>query len=139
MHFKLCTTHSKFRETHSKFFQTHLKFTKNSEIFTAHFKLFTTHFKIFATHFEIFTTHSPQDPKCWQRKRNGYAAPPSSFYFFPRVESLCKFRSNFVLNAERILQITKKIKVRDETGGKKNLSFEEFKETKEKQRATFIW
>ena len=103
-HFKLCPTHSKFLETHSKFFQTHLKFTSNSEIFTAHFKNFTTHlkifathFEIFATHFEIFTTHSPQDPKCWQRKRNGYAAPPSSFDFFPRVESLCKFRSNFVL------------------------------------------
>ena len=30
------------------------------------------------SNFEIFTTHSPQDPKCWQRKRNGYAAPPSS-------------------------------------------------------------
>ena len=106
--FKLCTTHSKFLETHSKCFQTHLKFTTNSEIFTAHFKIFTTHFKIFPTHFEIFTTHSPQYPKCWQRKRNGYAAPPSSFDFFPRVESLCKFRSNFVLNAGRILQITKK-------------------------------
>ena len=84
-HFKLCTTHSKFLKTHSKFFETHFKFTTNSEIFT-HFKIFTTHFKIFATHFEIFTTHfeiftthSPQDPKCWQRKRNGYAAPPSSF------------------------------------------------------------
>ena len=64
-HFKLCTTHSKFLKTHSKFFETHFKFTTNSEIFT--------------THFEIFTTHSPQDPKCWQRKRNGYAAPPSSF------------------------------------------------------------
>ena len=63
-HFKLCTTHSKFLETHSKFFETHFKFTTNSEIF--------------ATHFEIFTTHSPQDPKCWQRKRNGYAAPPCS-------------------------------------------------------------
>ena len=76
--FKLCTTHSKFLETH-------FKFTTNSEIFTAHFKIFTTHFKIFATHFEIFathfeifTTHSSQYPKCWQRKRNGYAAPPSS-------------------------------------------------------------
>ena len=92
-HFKLCTTHSKFFETHSKFFEAHFKFTTNSEIFTTHFKIFTTHFKIFATHFEIFTTHfkifathleiftthSPQDPKCWQRKRNGYAAPPSSF------------------------------------------------------------
>ena len=64
-HFKLCTTHSKFLKTHSKFFETHFKFTTNSEIF--------------ATHFEIFTTHSPQDPKCWQRKRNGYTAPPSSF------------------------------------------------------------
>ena len=31
----------------------------------------------------------------------------------------------------------KEIKVRDETSGKKNLSFKEFKETKEKQRATF--
>ena len=64
-HFKLYTTHSKFLKTHSKFFETHFKFTTNSEIF--------------ATHFEIFTTHSPQDPKCWQRKRNGYTAPPSSF------------------------------------------------------------
>ena len=70
-HFKLCTTHSKFLKTHSKFFETHFKFITNSEIFT-------THFKIFATHFEIFTTHSLQDPKCWQRKRNGDAAPPSS-------------------------------------------------------------
>ena len=85
-HFKLCTTHSKFLKTHSKFFETHFKFTTNSEIFTTHFKIFATHFKIFATHFEIFTTHfeiftthSPQAPKCWQRKRNGYAAPPSSF------------------------------------------------------------
>ena len=64
-HFKLCTTHSKFLKTYSKFFETHFKFTTNSEIFT--------------THFKIFATHSPQDPKCWQRKRNGYAAPPSSF------------------------------------------------------------
>ena len=39
----------------------------------------TTNSEIFATHFEIFATHSPQDPKCWQRKRNGYAAPPPSF------------------------------------------------------------
>ena len=66
------TFNSKFLETHSKFFTTHFKFSTNSEIFT-------THFKIFATHFDIFSTHSPQDPKCWQRKRNGYAAPPSSF------------------------------------------------------------
>ena len=71
-HFKLYTTHSKFLKTHSKFFETHFKFTTNSEISA-------THFKIFATHFEIFTTHSPHDPKCWQRKKNGYAAPPSSF------------------------------------------------------------
>ena len=71
-HFKLCTTYSKFLKTHSKFLETYFKFTENSEILT-------THFKNFATHFEIFTTHSPQDPKCWQRKRNGYAAPPSSF------------------------------------------------------------
>ena len=73
------TFNSKFLETHSKFFTTRFKFSTNSEIFTTHFKIFTTHFKIFATHFEIFSTHSPQDPKCWQRKRNGYAAPPSSF------------------------------------------------------------
>ena len=32
----------------------------------------------------------------------------------------------------------KEIKVRDETSGKKNLSIKEFKETKEKQRATFF-
>ena len=32
----------------------------------------------------------------------------------------------------------KEIKVRNETSGKKNLSFKEFKETKEKQRATFF-
>ena len=66
------TFNSKFLEAHSKFFETHFKFTTNSEIFT-------THFKIFATHFEIFSTHSPQDPKYWQRKRNGYTAPPSFF------------------------------------------------------------
>ena len=67
-------------------------------------------FRIFTTHFEIFTTHSPQDRKCWQRKRNGYATPPSSFdaMFCSRVESLCKFLSNFVLNAGRTLQLTKK-------------------------------
>ena len=107
-YFELLSTHFKLCRTHSKFLETHFKFTTNSEIFTTHFKIFATHFEIFATHFEIFTTHSPQYPKCWQRKRNGYAAPPSSFDFFPRVESLCKFRSNFVLNAGRILQITKK-------------------------------
>ena len=45
------------------------KFTTNSEIFTTHFKIFTTHFEIFATDFF----------KCWQTRRNGYAAPPSSF------------------------------------------------------------
>ena len=32
----------------------------------------------------------------------------------------------------------KEIKVRGETSGKKNMSFKEFKETKEKQRATFF-
>ena len=32
----------------------------------------------------------------------------------------------------------KEIKVRDETSGKKNMSFKEFKETKEKQRVTFF-
>ena len=32
----------------------------------------------------------------------------------------------------------KEIKVRDETSGKKTLSFKEFNETKEKQRATFF-
>ena len=64
-HFKLCTTHSKFLKTHSKFFETNFKFTINSEISPKHF--------------EIFTTHSPQDPECWQKKRNGYTAPPSSF------------------------------------------------------------
>ena len=83
MHFKLGTTHSKFLETHSKFFETHFKFTTNSEIFT-------THFKIFATHFEIFTTHSSQDPKCWQRKRNAYAARPFSFdamFYVARVDN----------------------------------------------------
>ena len=71
MHFKLCTTHSKF-------FETHFQFTTNSEIFATHFKISTTHFEIYTTHFEIFTTHSYQDPKCWQRKRNRYAAPPPS-------------------------------------------------------------
>ena len=78
-YFELLSTHFKLCTTHSKFLVTHFKFTTNSEIFTAHFKIFTTHFKIFATHFEIFTTHAPWYPKCWQRKRNGYAAPPSSF------------------------------------------------------------
>jgi len=63
-----------------KNFETHFKFTTNSENFTTHFEIFATHFEIFTTHFEIFATHSPQDPKCWQRKRNGYAAPPSSFH-----------------------------------------------------------
>ena len=69
MHFKLGTTHSKFLETHSKFFETHFKFTTNSE---------------------IFTTHSSQDPKCWQRKRNAYAARPFSFnamFYVPRVDN----------------------------------------------------
>ena len=96
-HLKLCTTHSKFLETHSKLFETHFEFTTNSEIFTTHFEIFTTHFKIFTTHFEIFTTlfeifttHSPQYPKCWQRKRNGYSALllPSTPWFVPREESL---------------------------------------------------
>ena len=45
-------------------------------IISMHLKSCTTGFEIFATHFEIFTTHLPQDPKCWQIKRNGYAAPP---------------------------------------------------------------
>ena len=71
-YFELLSTHFKLCTTHSKFLETHFKFTTNSEIFT-------THFKIFATHFEIFTTHSPQYPKYRQRKRNDYAAPPSSF------------------------------------------------------------
>ena len=64
-HFKLCTTHSNFLETH-------FEFATNSEIFTIHFK-------ISATDFEISATLSPQDPKCWQRKGSGYAAPPTSF------------------------------------------------------------
>ena len=111
-HFKLCTTNSKFLKTHSKFFETHFEFTTNSEIFTTrfenftthfkifttHFKIFATHFKIFATHFEIFTTHSPQDPKCWQRKRNGYAAPPSSFDAVEGLNVINDPKCNKVLN-----------------------------------------
>ena len=42
-----------------------------------------------------FATHSPQDPKCWQRKTNGYAAPPSSFNAM--FCSTCGQEYNYVL------------------------------------------
>ena len=132
-------------ETHSKFFETHFKFTTNPEIFTPHFKIFitlfkifTTHFKIFAphfeiftTHFEIFTTHSPQDPKCWQRKRNGYAAPPSCFdaMFCSTCGESLQVSVKFCPKCGKDLANNKEMKVGNETSGKKNLSFKEFKET----------
>ena len=80
-HFELLSTHFKLCTTHSKFFETHFQFTTNSEIFATHFKIFATHFEIFTTHFEIFATHSPQDLKCWQRKRKRLR---SSFPFLRR-------------------------------------------------------
>ena len=89
MHFKLCTTHSKLCTTH-------FQFTTNSEIFATHFEISTTHFEIFATHFEISTTHSPQDPKCLQRKRNSYAAPPPSIDAMFCSTCGQKLRENFV-------------------------------------------
>ena len=44
----------------------------------------------------------------------------------------------FCLKCGKDLANNKEIKVRDETSGTKTLSFKEFKETKEKQRATFF-
>jgi len=79
MHFKLCTTHSKF-------FQTHFEFTTNSKNFATHFKIFAIHFEIFATHFEISQHISkslqhirPRIPSVGREKGNGDAAPSPSF------------------------------------------------------------
>ena len=57
---------------------------------------------------------------------------PSTFFHVWRV-----FASFVQISKD--LANNKEIKLRDETIGKNNLSFKEFKETKEKQRATFIW
>ena len=76
------------------------------------------------------------DPKIWGTHLNRREVVMRTPCFVPRVESLCKFRSNFP-KCGKDLANKKEIKVRDETCGKKNLSFTEFKETKEKQRATF--
>ena len=62
--------------------------------------------------------------------------------FFLRLFSACgecQVSFKFCPKCGKDLANNKEIKVRDETSGKKILSFEEFKETKEKQRATFIW
>ena len=79
MHFKLCTTHSKF-------FQTHFEFTTNSKNFATHFKIFAIHFEIFATHFEISQHISkslqhicPRIPSVGREKGNGDVAPSPSF------------------------------------------------------------
>ena len=81
-HFELLSTLFKLCTAHSKFFETHFEFTRNSEIFA-------THFKIFATHFKLLTTHSPQDPKCWQRKRKRLRR----FFSFLRCHVLLHKRS----------------------------------------------
>ena len=61
---------------------------------------------------------------------------PSSC-FVPWVESL-QVSFKFCPKCGGNLANNKQIKVRDETSRKKNLSFKEFKETKEKQWATFF-
>ena len=63
--------------------------------------------------------------------------------FFLRLFSTCgeslQVSFKFCPKCGKDLANNKEIKVRDETSVKKNLSLKEFKETKEKQRATFIW
>ena len=78
--------------------------------------------------------------KCWQRKRNRYTAPPSSFnaMFCSTCGESLQVSFKFCSKCGKDLANNKEIKVRDETSGKKNLSFKEFKEMKEKQWATFF-
>ena len=62
---------------------------------------------------------------------------PSTPCFVPRVESL-QVSFKFCPKCGKDLANNKEIKVRDETSRKNNLSFKEFKETKEKQWASFF-
>ena len=78
-------------------------------------------------------------PQVLAEKNEGLAAPPSFNAMFCSAcgESL-QVSFKFCSKCGKDLANNKEIKVRDETSGKKNLSFKEFKEMKEKQWATFF-
>ena len=62
---------------------------------------------------------------------------PSTPCFVPHFQSL-QVSLKFCPKCRKDLANNKEIKLRHRTGGKKTLSFKEFKETKEKQQATFF-